>query len=133
VRRLHGVPNTADARPLATATHWEHVEVDYIPRAIDTIAQRVTRPHFFVFADYPDWAREHVHTSHPIEFVTHNGADRDYEDFRLMARCRHFIIANSTFSWWAAWLGTYPEKIVIAPKQAIGEALGSVPGSWLLV
>lgn len=133
VRRLHGVPAGNDARPLATVSDWHHIDPSYFERAIQVMAQRVANPYFFVFADYPDWARAHVRTSHPLEFVTHNGADQDYEDFWLMRQCRHFIIANSTFSWWAAWLAPHPGKLVIAPREAIGKMIQAVPDSWLKV
>src|SRR5262249_20740561 len=121
VRRLHGVPNRRDARPLANASQ---IYASYPKSASEARAQKSARAHFFFFGDYPEWALEHVRTKHPIEFVAHNGTSRDYEDFWLMAQCRHYIIANSTFSWWAAWLGSHRGKIVIAPKQAIGKALG---------
>jgi hypothetical protein len=133
VRRLHGVPGTKDAKPQATVSAWHHLDASYFPRAIELATSRIADPHFFVFADYPDWAREHIHTDRPIEFVTHNGPDRDTEDFWLMGRCRHFVISNSTFSWWAAWLGRHPGKLVIAPKDAVGKMIRSVPDSWLLV
>jgi hypothetical protein len=133
LRRLHGVAAGKDVRPLGQVSDWHYVEPAYHQRAIEVMASRVANPHFFVFADYPEWARENVRTSHPVEFVTHNGEDRDYEDFWLMQQCRHFIIANSTFSWWAAWLANSPDKLVIAPKEAIGKMIQGVPESWLLV
>jgi len=132
VRRLHGVPNVTDAKPLATSAQ-QHVDAGYYDRAVESLTQKVNQPHFFVFADYPDWAREHIHTSYPTEYVTHNGADKDYEDFWLMGQCKHFIVANSTCSWWAAWLGRSPEKVVIVPKASIGFMLKSAPASWMLV
>jgi Glycosyl transferase family 11 len=135
VRRLHGVPNTADARPVMDPS-WKHfIDPSYFQNAVERMAQQVENPHFFVFADYPDWAKEHIRAPYPIEFVTHNGAERDYEDFWLMTQCRHFIVANSTFSWWAAWLAQHPDKVVIAPRNAIGQdqVLKSAPDSWLLV
>ena len=133
LRRLHGVAAGKDAKPLAQVSDWHHVETSYHQRAIDVMAQRVAKPHFFVFADYPDWARENVRTRHPVEFVAHNGPEQDYEDFWLMQQCRHFIIANSTFSWWAAWLARSADKIVIAPDEAIGKMIQGVPADWLRV
>jgi hypothetical protein len=132
VRRLHGVPNVANAKPLETKPA-QHIDVSYYSRAVERIGEKVKDPHFFVFADYPDWARENINVPYPIEYVTHNGADKDYEDFWLMGQCKHFIVANSTFSWWAAWLARNPDKIIIAPKASIGFALQSTPSSWLLL
>ena len=135
VRRLHGVPNVKDARPVMDSSWKHYIEPSYFDRAIASMAQRVANPHFYVFADYPDWARENIRAPYPLEFVTHNGADRDYEDFWLMGLCRHFIVANSTFSWWAAWLARDPRKVVIAPKDSVGpdQVLKSAPDSWLLI
>src|SRR6185295_15210143 len=78
VRRLHGVPNTENAKPLAAVSSWHHLDPSYYQRAVDTVSQRVPNPHFFVFADFadPDWVKQYVRTPHPIEFVTHNGADK---------------------------------------------------------
>jgi hypothetical protein len=135
VRRLHGVPDTKDAKPVMDASWKHYIEPSYFERAVELVAQRIEKPHFFVFADYPDWAREHIRTPFPTEFITHNGSERDYEDFWLMGQCRHFIVANSTFSWWAAWLARHPRKIVVAPKASIGpdQVLKSAPDSWLQI
>jgi hypothetical protein len=99
------------------------------------IGQKLANPHFFVFADYPEWAKENIRAPYPLEFVTHNGPDRDYEDFWLMCQCRHFVVANSTFSWWPAWLASNPDKVVVAPRASIGpdEVLKSAPDAWILV
>jgi hypothetical protein len=132
VRRLHGVPKSDAATPLAE-NPAQHVAATYYQRGIDAIAGRVNNPHFFVFSDFPDWARDNIRSSFPIEYITHNGAGKDYEDFWLMTQCRHFVIANSTFSWWAAWLAQSAAKQVIAPRDAIGLALASVPREWTLL
>ena len=107
------------------------VDVNYYQRALNWMAERVPNPHFFVFADHPDWAREHVQTPFPVEFVTHNGPGKDYEDFWLMTQCRHFVIASSTFSWWAAWLGVGADKLVVAPQSSLGNLLVSIPPRWV--
>lgn len=92
-------------------------DVAYYQRAVQEIRNKVSSPHFFVFSDDPHWARTHLTFDWNPVFVNHNEADRNYEDLRLMTLCKHHIIANSSFSWWGAWLGTNPGKIVIAPKR----------------
>ena len=100
-------------------THRFHgvCSLDYYNTAVDKIAQMVEKPHFFVFSDDPQWGQENLKLEYPITFVTHNSADQDYEDLRLMSLCRYHITANSTFSWWGAWLSTNKDKIVIAPSK----------------
>ena len=129
VRRLLGVPNQADAKPL-TLNAAIHLDPSYYDRAVAYVAERISQPTFFVFADFPDWAREHLRVPFPIEFVVHNGPDRDYEDLWLMSQCRAFIVANSTFSGWGAWLATHPDKLVVAPESGIGCGLKSIPVAW---
>jgi hypothetical protein len=97
--------------------------------------ERVGHPKFFVFSDDPKWARENLVFRAPAEFVENNLGATDHEDFRLMTLCRHFIVANSTFSWWAAWLGgaDRAEKIVIAPTtwRLDGNPIDLVPDEWI--
>lgn len=90
--------------------------LDYYYAAIQALTKFVVNPHFFIFSDDPQWAKGNLKLSHPVTFVTHNNADKDYEDLRLMTICKHHIIANSTFSWWGAWLCEHPAKMVFAPK-----------------
>ncbi len=90
--------------------------LDYYGRALAEISRRVHLPHFFVFSDDLVWTRTHLVLPGPAVFVDHNGPDQPHEDLRLMSRCRHHIIANSTFSWWGAWLGSHADQVVIAPK-----------------
>jgi hypothetical protein len=109
--------------------------LDYYQRAVDYVVQRVKSPHFFIFSDDLQWARDNLKTGFATEYVTHNLGQQDHEDLRLMAACKHNIIANSTFSWWGAWLNPNVDKIVIAPTPAF-DKLGTrdddlYPPSWV--
>ncbi len=70
----------------------------------------------FVFSDDVDWCRDNIHYDGDIYFEGNHGKDPVWEKIRLMSACRHFIIANSTFSWWAQYLSDSPDKVVIAPR-----------------
>ncbi len=89
----------------------------YYRNAIALIQSNVDHPFFFVFSDEPDWVAEHVKLDVPHCIVCHNSSDEAHKDLHLMRHCRHFIVANSSFSWWGAWLGDDEHKIVIAPKR----------------
>ena len=110
---------------------------DYYQAAVQRLSTMIAAPHFFIFSDDMDWTARHVRLSHPVTYVTHNGADRDYEDLRLMSQCKHYIIANSTFSWWGAWLCPHAAKVVIAPQKWFNKAdyddQDIVPPSWIRV
>lgn len=90
---------------------------EFYRNAVKIVAERVTSPHFFVFSDDPLWAKENFRLSYETTYLDHNGSDKGYEDLRLMSLCRHCIVANSSFSWWGAWLCGNPDKIVIAPRR----------------
>jgi hypothetical protein len=91
--------------------------VDYYERAAAYHAGRVADPHFFVFSDDPGWARANIELSHSTTYISWNSGHDDYWDMYLMRHCSHHIIANSSFSWWGAWLGERPGKRVIAPAR----------------
>jgi hypothetical protein len=112
--------------------------LDYYYRAIDKINELIKEPpHFFVFSDDPDWARENLKIEDPVMVVSHNGLDKDYEDLRLMSLCKHHVIANSSFSWWGAWLCTNKEKIIIAPNKWFNanenDTHDLIPDSWIKI
>lgn len=99
-----------------TATHGL-CSIDYYQDAIRYIAERVQNPQFFVFSDDIAWVRDNLKIDFPHHYVGHNSGTQSYNDMRLMSLCKHHIIANSSFSWWGAWLNASREKIVIAPKK----------------
>lgn len=89
----------------------------YYRRGLAFFSDRVNEPCFFVFSDDPDWAARTFPTEFPRVVMRQNGPDAPAEDLRLMSLCKHHIIANSTFSWWGAWLRPQKDSIVIAPTQ----------------
>jgi len=91
--------------------------IAYYEHAAGLVTKRVRKPHFFVFSDDLTWAREKLRLPDPTTFVMHNRDEKDCEDLRLMAACRHHILGNSTFSWWGAWLGKKNDQIVYAPEK----------------
>jgi Glycosyl transferase family 11 len=91
--------------------------VAYYKEAILQIAMKTSSPHFFIFSDDIPWVKENlVVNEFPVEYIDHNN-DIPYEDIRLMYSCKHAIIANSSFSWWGAWLNDNAGKIIIAPEK----------------
>ena len=94
--------------------------LEYYHAAIRSVHARFRNAHFFVFSDDLEWARKHLPAGLPASFVAGNGEALAYEDLRLMSACKHHIIANSTFSWWGAWLNPDPGKTVIMPKLWMG-------------
>ncbi|WP_298380492.1 alpha-1,2-fucosyltransferase [Azospirillum sp.] len=101
--------------PTVNALHGV-CSLDYYRQAVAHIAERIERPEFFVFSDDPEWTRANLKLEHPAYLITHN-RNEPVEDLRLMSLCRHHIIANSSFSWWGAWLAERPGQMVCAPRR----------------
>lgn len=70
----------------------------------------------FIWSDDNEWTRENFRPPYECHYMTHNFPDF-HEDLRLMTQCKHHVIPNSTFSWWAAWLGEWKDQIVVAPER----------------
>jgi hypothetical protein len=112
--------------------------VAYYEAAIRYVAERVDRPHFFIFSDDLDWCRKNLKISFPHTFMTNETTGpKDSFHLELMSSCKHNIIANSTFSWWGAWLNQNPGKIIVAPKQwernNDSKKTGVVPEEWAAI
>ncbi|MBI4978306.1 MAG: alpha-1,2-fucosyltransferase [Spirochaetes bacterium] len=111
--------------------------IDYYMAAIKRSLELCTCPHFYIFSNDMPWVQQNLHINAPITFVQHNDSKHGFEDLRLMSACKHHIIANSTFSWWGAWLSKYAEKIVIAPNQwaNVSQYVPSdiIPEKWIRI
>lgn len=110
---------------------------EYYKLAIDKIEEIVHDPVYYIFSDDMDWVKENFKTNFETIYVDFNTADSNYEDLKLMSSCKHNIIANSSFSWWGAWLNANPSKIVIAPKKWFNgedyDYSDVIPQSWIKI
>jgi hypothetical protein len=117
-----------------TAKMFNVCSIDYYRDAIAYIAAQVPSPNFFVFSDDLQWARNNIRTPYPTEYIVGNNGVHSYIDMQLMSSCKHHIIANSTFSWWGAWLNPARQKIVIAPKNWFCNGTNDedlIPEQWI--
>ena len=101
----------------------------YYTSAIEYFQKRFKNVHFFCFSDDIAWCRKHINISN-IDFIDWNTGVDSYVDMQLMSRCKHNIIANSTFSMWAAWLNNYENKIVIRPKSVFVDVENEKTDMW---
>jgi hypothetical protein len=109
----------------------------YYLDAIEIIKSRVENPFFYIFSDDIPWAKKNFKFIRDIKFVTENRNEFSYLDMQLMSLCKHHIIANSTFSWWAAWLNKNNNKIVIAPRKWFSrdhfDTSDLLPLKWIII
>ncbi|HEY0066775.1 MAG TPA: alpha-1,2-fucosyltransferase [Flavisolibacter sp.] len=109
------------------------VPLDYYREAVEQVSSKVAHPHFYIFSDDGAWVKENLKLP-KATIVSGELSSTHFEDLYLMSRCRHNIIANSSFSWWAAWLNANPEKIVIAPRHWFNKGPKDtedlIPGEW---
>ena len=112
--------------------------IDYYKSAETIILQRISNPVFFIFSDEINWCKENIHLSSETYYVEDEFTGekcRDY--FELMTLCKHFIIPNSSFCWWAAWLSNNNNKVVIAPriwfKNSSWNTIDLIPDKWIKI
>lgn len=109
----------------------------YYQSAIQYIQAKIEKPLFYIFTDDVKWVKENMPFPASSKYISENVTKSHYEDFYLMSRCRHEIIANSSFSWWAAWMNPNINKLVIAPKNWFNNtALDTsdlIPSDWIRI
>jgi hypothetical protein len=114
----------------------QFIGLEYIDKAIQMILKKVDQPHFFIFSDELSWCKQHLKTNESYTFVEEHLYGEKFKDcLFFMTSCKHYIIPNSTFGWWAAWLNARPDKIVIAPdkwlKDKSKDTKDLLPESWI--
>lgn len=121
------------SNPHAFAIHGV-CSIQYYEAAIKYVAERIPSPIFYIFSDDMQWVRSHLEVRHPCCYVDNNiGAD-SYIDMQLMSHCKHNIVANSSFSWWGAWLNRNADKLVVAPSRWFANNIKTpdlLPSTWV--
>jgi hypothetical protein len=111
--------------------------LEYYTSAIQTLTKLYNDLHFFVFSDDIEWCKTHLNIPGEVFFVSNNNGPNSYLDMELMSLCNHNIIANSSFSWWGAWLNNSKNKVVIAPKKWFADSSINTdnlyPKNWLVI
>lgn len=114
-------------------------DMKYFNPGIEIMAGKVDNPHFFIFSDDPQWCLENFKLNYPVTFVGHDHAGKKFANYlQLMSLCKHYIIPNSSFAWWAVWLNTTSkDKIVIAPTtwftDGNWDSKDLIPAHWIRV
>lgn len=122
--------------PVARALHLV-CDVAWYQGAWQRLRDEVCNCRALVFSDDPEWAREHLALTGDVQYVAGDPNQPAWIDLARMRECQHFVISNSSYSWWAAYLSTSPGKKVIAPRYWFRgvetEMLGICPSSWILL
>lgn len=116
-----------------------NISLQYYKDAILLMESKIKSPHYYIFSDNISLVYENFDLpKNRTTIISNNSNDNAYADMWLMGLCKHFITANSTFSWWGAWLGNHESKIVITPeakKSGIGSwgFPGLIPCTWIQI
>ena len=111
-------------------------DMNYFNQAIDYVTTRVANPHLFVFSDDPEWCKVNFKSILPIDIIGHEHKGYKFGNYlQLMSTCKHFIIPNSTFGWWAVWLSNTKGNIVVAPQKWFADTTINttdlIPEHWI--
>ena len=112
--------------------------LEYYRKALEQVFELIKTPTFFIFSNDMDWCREHIIPllrGADAHFIDFNTGQKSYRDMQLMSLARGCIIANSSFSWWGAWLNARPDKFVVAPMRwaNCSDSSDIYPAGWILV
>lgn len=108
--------------------------ISYYHTAVELISKQIKNPEFFVFSDDIEWSKKHIKLPYETHFIESDSINQDIEEMHLMSQCRHYIIDNSSYSWWGAWLGEHAESIIIGPSKLLKDQKSDndiVPERWV--
>ena len=108
--------------------------VEWYIKSINYIYENVKNPKFYIFSDDINWTKNNFPKDKNFKFMSNSTCQKDFEDLYLMSKCKHNIIANSSFSWWSAWLNKNKDKIVIAPESWFKAKIDTsdlIPKKWI--
>jgi hypothetical protein len=107
------------------------VDIEFYHRALARLAACAPQAHVFIFTEDVEWTKAELQCQLPHTYVAHKpGNRRAYEDLALMQACKLFIIGNSSYHWWGAWLGNDPGKIVFVPRNVPANCPDLFPANW---
>lgn len=111
--------------------------LDYYKKAVEILESSNSNLQYYIFSDDIEWCKSNFDFLKKVEFVVDENDKKSSQDLFLMSYCKHNIIANSSYSWWAAWLNTNREKIVVAPelwfKESNVQSPDLLPESWIKI
>jgi hypothetical protein len=121
-----------------SSSHHGFTGLDYYNKGFEVIRSKINDPHYYIFSDDIEWCRANITPGTETTFVGHEVAGKKFADYlQLMTNCKHFLIPNSSFAWWAAWLNTHEQKVVITPKKWFNDPSiktnDLIPSDWIRI
>jgi len=114
--------------------YYAELNNDYYKKATSFLKQNYSNIKVYVFTDDPTWVEQNLDLGIPFELASGHKTNSMFEDFQAMQSCKYHVIANSSFSWWTAWLSAHPNKKVVAPnnwfKNSQQDTVDLIPQSW---
>lgn len=116
---------------------YHNLESNYYRRCVEQWSEQHANPQVYIFSNDPQWCSDNVTFDHKTHFVDHNDASTAHEDLFLISQARCCVVANSTFSWWGAWLNQRADKSILAPdtwfQPQTLDGSSIIPKSWSVV
>ena len=128
------ISDDLDEQKINKTLKFENLQYDYIKRSINFLKNKIDQPKFFIFSDNFKNLDKIFPKNNDLVFIDTHILNQTIEDFYLMSQCKHYIVAPTSFHWWAAWLNQNPNKICLRPKDINpSNNIDFWPDSWLSI